>query len=85
MRADPPELLPHSPRWQLRGMAVDPSLRGLGIGERLLSMAEREVGEPMWCNARANVAGFYERSRWVVHGPPFDVPGIGPHVRMYRS
>lgn len=71
-----------SPRWQLRGMAVDEPLRGLGIGEQLLAAVHREVGEPMWCNARAGVVGFYERSGWRVCGPPFDVQGIGPHRQM---
>lgn len=68
--------------WQLRGMAVDENLRGLHIGEKLLFAVHDEVAEPMWCNARANVVGFYEKYGWHATGPVFDVPNIGPHRKM---
>ena len=74
----PPEA---SPGLQLRGMAVLPELQGEGIGARLLAAA---VGpEPLWCNARVAVVAFYERHGWRPVGAPFDVPGIGPHQRMW--
>jgi hypothetical protein len=52
--------------WQLRGMAVDPALRG----------------QPMWCNAREAVVGFYERYGWETIGPTFEIAGVGPHRQM---
>lgn len=73
---------PDGPRWQLRGMAIDPSLQGSGVGRAVLDAVHADVGEPMWCNARAGVAGFYARAGWIREGVPFDLPGVGPHVRM---
>ena len=43
----------------------------------------REVGEPMWCNARAHVVDFYARHGWTGVGELFDIPAIGPHLRMH--
>jgi GNAT superfamily N-acetyltransferase len=70
------------PRWQLRGMANLPEYRGQGLGVALLHATHADVGEPMWCNARQGVAGFYAKHGWTAAGEPFDVPLIGPHVRM---
>ncbi len=67
---------------RLRGMAVVPELQGEGIGAELLA-ATHAMGEPMWCNARIRAAVFYRRHGWVSVGDPFDVPGIGPHQRMW--
>ena len=84
MRAD----MPHPPgdvvpRWQLRGMAVRPELRGEGLGAKLLLAAHADVREPMWCNAREAVAPFYARHGWRIVGAPFDIAGIGPHLEMW--
>jgi GNAT superfamily N-acetyltransferase len=71
------------PRWQLRGMAVLPELRGEGLGARLLLAAHAEVAEPMWCNAREAVAPFYARHGWRAVGGVFDLPNVGPHLEMW--
>ncbi|TVQ90602.1 MAG: N-acetyltransferase [Deltaproteobacteria bacterium] len=73
------------PRWQLRGMAVHPEHQGRGVGKALLSAIEVEVGEPMWCNARTSAASFYERQGWQRRGETFDIPDVGPHIRMIRD
>lgn len=81
---------PHreGPAWQLRGMAVAPEHQGRGVGQNLLRGALREITAEgigwCWCNARTTAAGFYVREGFVVVGAPFDLPGIGPHVRMER-
>lgn len=72
-------------RWQLRGMAIDPSARGKGLGGLLLQRVERDVGEPLWCNARESARGFYERHGWKAPEEPFDIPRIGPHYRMFTQ
>lgn len=75
-------------RWRLRGMAVEPSLRGAGIGAALVAELQSRfgaAGRPLWCNARTTAAGFYVRLGFVIEGEPFDVPGIGPHVVMRWS
>ncbi len=75
--------------WQLRGMATDPSVRGAGFGGQLLEAclhhARDRGGLAFWCNARTTVLAFYERYGLTVVGEPYDLPGIGPHVWMWRS
>jgi len=73
------------PGWQLRGMAVDASQQGRGIGAAMLRAVEAEVAEPMWCNARTSAAGFYARHGWQQRGDTFEIPEVGPHVRMIRT
>jgi GNAT superfamily N-acetyltransferase len=74
---------------QLRGMATAAALRGAGIGRALLTFAEEAlVGDTgivgLWCNARVESIGFYERLGWAVVSDVFDVPGVGPHRVMVR-
>lgn len=76
--------------WQLRGMAVDPSRQGQGLGARLLRAVEQWMfhelpGQNLWCNARIGAVGFYERAGWRVVSAPFEIPGVGVHVRMLRE
>jgi GNAT superfamily N-acetyltransferase len=82
MEAPLPDASNGTPRWQLRGMAVLPGLRGEGVGTQLLEAVHRDVAEPLWCNARESAEGFYLRHGWAPHGDLIDVKGIGPHRRM---
>lgn len=72
--------------WQLRGMAVAPKMRGLGIGGRLIRASIDAVhqrgGRRIWCNARITAEGFYSRLGFATHGEPFEIAGIGTHVVM---
>ena len=73
---------------QLRGMATAPDLRNAGIGGALLeaAIAAWEANpnriEPLWCNARIRAVPFYGRHRFAEIGEPFDVPGVGAHLKM---
>ena len=67
---------------QLRGMATVPSVRGKGIGAAMLTAVQLELAEPLWCNARISAAGFYDKHGWQRVGGEFEIPGVGPHVRM---
>ncbi|MBA2481372.1 MAG: GNAT family N-acetyltransferase [Planctomycetes bacterium] len=72
--------------YQLRGMATDPSIRGTGVGARLLAhgsglVAARGI-DLLWCNARCSAVGFYRKQGWTVVSPEFDIPTAGPHVKM---
>jgi predicted GNAT family N-acyltransferase len=75
---------------QLRGMAVEERLRGAGVGRRLLAKVDehvRQLPPPtplLWCNARVAAIPFYERCGWTIISEVFEVPGIGPHVKMTR-
>lgn len=71
------------PALQLRGMAVLAERRGEHLGEALLLATHRDVGAPMWCNARQNVVDFYVRGGWQAIGAPFTIAPIGPHQRMW--
>lgn len=72
------------PGWQLRGMAVDPSVRGTGVGRLLLDAVCAHINAPLWCNARVSAQGFYERAGWIPVGGVFEIPEAGPHLWMLR-
>jgi predicted GNAT family N-acyltransferase len=85
-----PELPGHE-AIQLRGMCVDRTLQGQGLGERLLDgsltrlAVQHSSAEILWCNARTSAAGFYEKMGFAQIGEVFDVEHIGPHVVMWRK
>jgi 7-cyano-7-deazaguanine synthase len=70
---------------RLRGMGVDSSLRGRGVGTRILRVcmdwaAGRDTG--IWCNARTPALRLYARSGFQRKGSEFSIEGIGPHYVM---
>ncbi|MDP6529184.1 MAG: GNAT family N-acetyltransferase [Gemmatimonadota bacterium] len=80
---------PEEAGWRLRGMAVREDLRGRGVGALLLRAVDGVMaGEgrpgPLWANARTGAVGFYIRHGWRVLGDEFDIPPIGPHLRILR-
>ena len=77
------------PAHQLRGMATAVGARGAGVGRALLHFADETLVAAtgirgLWCNARVESIGFYERVGWEVVSDVFDVPGVGPHRVMIR-
>ena len=77
----PPEV---ADAWRLRGMAVDPSRQGGGVGTQVLReavSAARDAGAPViWANARTTALGFYLRHGWRVAGEEFLASDTGlPH------
>lgn len=83
-----------APAWQLRGMATEAKLQGLGLGAQLLAWAERELrvhpGYPprarmLWCNARESAVKFYEKNGWKLVPGVFDIPTAGPHYKMTKG
>jgi predicted GNAT family N-acyltransferase len=77
------------PAYQLRGMATETSVRGRGIGARLLAFAEEYLMTHsririLWCNARSRAVPFYKKQGWDVVSDEFDVPNVGPHVKMRK-
>lgn len=75
--------------FQLRGMAVAPEVRNIGVGRLLLERCfthVREAGaEVLWCNARLTAVGFYRRLGMEAVGEEFTIEGIGPHYVMWRG
>lgn len=82
------ERFPDNVCWQLRGMAVLPTHRGMSLGAAIVSLAEEEViakgGELIWMNAREVAVPFYDRCGYTSEDEPFDIPGIGPHYKMFK-
>jgi GNAT superfamily N-acetyltransferase len=74
--------------WRIRGMATHPDHRRSGLGalvvEALLHHAAVHGGGLVWCNARLPARSFYERAGFERRGEELELPGIGPHVQMWR-
>ncbi|MEO8613138.1 MAG: GNAT family N-acetyltransferase [Chloroflexota bacterium] len=74
--------------WLLRGMATLPQVRGQGYGTALIQTAcayvACEHGLYLWCEARENALGFYEKLGFDVLGNRFNLPPTGLHYRMWR-
>lgn len=81
--------LVQKPSYQLRGMAIDANCRGQGIGRQLLEYAENQLKlnlvQLIWCNVRISSVEFYIKNAYLQIGEQFDIPGVGPHVMMYKS
>jgi ribosomal protein S18 acetylase RimI-like enzyme len=72
--------------WQLRGMATDPRVRGLGVGRALVAdglvrVAARR-GDLVWCDARKAAVGFYERIGFTAVTDYYDLRPVGLHLGM---
>jgi predicted GNAT family N-acyltransferase len=80
--------VPGAAQFQLRGMATDEDYRRKHLGAKLLEAGMERIrslgGDVLWCNARSNVSNFYLSQGFVQVGGEFDIPRVGPHVRMYR-
>ncbi|WP_249522918.1 GNAT family N-acetyltransferase [Modestobacter marinus] len=72
--------------WQLRGMATDPRVRGLGVGRALVAAGLARVaacgGQLVWCDARASAVGFYERLGFTTVTADYDLRAVGTHRGM---
>jgi predicted GNAT family N-acyltransferase len=74
--------------WKLERMAVEPRLRGRGVGARLLEGAEREARErgarEMVLHAQRRAEEFYASQGYVPEGETFLEAEI-EHVRMRKA
>jgi GNAT superfamily N-acetyltransferase len=79
----------NQPAYHLRGMAIAADLQRQGVGRLLLNAAEAFVLTTpiriLWCNARKIAIPFYRASGWQIMSEEFEIPSVGPHVRMTRS
>ena len=74
---------------RLRGMAVLPEYRNKGIAAQILSKGEEILKERkrtiLWFNARTIALKFYKNLGYEMMGEEFDIPQVGPHVRMKKD
>lgn len=78
------------PAWQLRGMGVVAAWQRRGVGQAVLGELEDLVRassdvRQLWCNAREEAVGFYERQGWRLASERFEVEGVGPHFKMTKG
>ncbi|QBJ81676.1 GNAT family N-acetyltransferase [Bacillus subtilis] len=82
-------LITESPAYRLRGMATLEGYRDQKGGSTLIKHAEEKLAEngvqAVWCNARSHVKGYYSKLGWEELGEPFEIPGIGTHIIMYKK
>lgn len=75
--------------YRLRGMAVEPTEQGRGIGSVLIAAAVEHLAtlgcDVLWCNARTSAAPFYHKLGFTTFSDEFDIPTIGPHYQMKRT
>jgi GNAT superfamily N-acetyltransferase len=84
---DPYETEPRA--WRLRGMAVEPSYQGTGVGRAVLEAAVGvavAAGAPLiWANGRTTALAFYQRLGWIAVGKEFTYgPADLPHYVILR-
>ena len=72
--------------WQLRGMATDPRVRGLGAGRALVAEGLARVAargaDLVWCDARKDAVGFYQRIGFTLVTEEYDLRPVGLHRGM---
>lgn len=77
------------PGWRIRGMATDEEVRGIGVGALVLDGVLDHVrdggGGLVWANVRLGARAFYESRGFRAVTDVFDIPDVGPHVRMERT
>lgn len=70
---------PARPAWRLRGMAVHPTVRGMGFGRELVQVcvrhAEASGAALVWCTAREAAYRFYEKLGFAADGALMTMPG----------
>jgi GNAT superfamily N-acetyltransferase len=78
--------IPRDDGWQLRGMAVDPSVQGQGIGRALLERAYDELRARgatfAWANGRDTALDFYRAVGWRVVGDGYLMGSGVAHHRI---
>ncbi len=76
-------------QFQLRGMAILPEYKGLGLGSLLLKEGESKIRKNaedrfLWFNARVNAVDFYKKHGYETFGQKFEVPGVCEHIVMFK-
>ena len=74
-------------QYRLRAMATSPSVRGKQVGRQIIEASIAKLKKMnidlLWCDARLEATGFYERLGFKMKGEIYNVPEIGPHKLMF--
>jgi len=74
-------------QYRLRAMATSEKVKEEGIGKQIIEFAIEKLKqmkvELLWCDARLEATGFYNKMGFKTLGDVYDVPNIGPHKLMY--
>jgi predicted GNAT family N-acyltransferase len=76
-------------QYRLRAMATSPTVRGKKVGRQIIEASIKKLKhmgiELIWCDARLEATGFYEKLGFKMKGDIYHVPEIGPHKLMYLN
>ena len=76
-------------QYRLRAMATHPEFHGKGLARELilhaLEILKEKEKDVLWCDARINAVGFYERLGFSQIDEVYDVTKIGPHKFMWKE
>ncbi|MBK26885.1 MAG: GNAT family N-acetyltransferase [Halobacteriovorax sp.] len=76
-------------QYRLRGMATLPEHQHKGLSSELLKMAfpiiKQNFCSLLWCNARSEAVGFYQKVGFEKIGEEFEIPTVGPHFLMFKK
>ncbi|MFL9845713.1 GNAT family N-acetyltransferase [Flavobacterium rhizosphaerae] len=85
----PNPLFTEKEQYQVRGMAILRGHQKKGFGDALLKKAEAHAtangATRIWCNARENALGFYQKVGYLINGAPFLIEGVGIHSVMHKA
>jgi predicted GNAT family N-acyltransferase len=74
-------------QYRLRAMATSPKVRGKQVGRQIIEASIEKLKhmkiDLLWCDARLEATGFYEKLGFKMKGQIYDVPDIGPHKLMF--
>ena len=74
-------------QYRLRAMATSPTVKGKQVGRQIIETSIEKLKsmgvELLWCDARLEATGFYEKLGLKMKGEIYNVPDIGPHKLMY--
>jgi GNAT superfamily N-acetyltransferase len=75
-------------QFKLRGMATLAEYQRQGLSSSLLSrgfpIVKQNLCNLVWCFARTEASGFYEKNGFIKYGKSFPTPHIGDHVLMIK-
>ena len=84
-----PAIIEEEYQYQLRGMATLSEYQNKGLSSALLKAAfpiiQNNHVKLLWCNARVEASGFYEKVGFKKISDLFEIPDVGSHYLMVKK